>query len=176
MHANNNSRGFTLIVVVVLLAVLLVLGAGAIKMATSQVAAASGHRRQVALDACAKAARNVLVSQLQFQSAIPKSFSLEVATAGVSLNGGPPPGNLQVTLKNGHDPNAAPSLVKDVTPISNGMLGKGRTPPNNGGNITNDLQAPGTGGSLSGGARVIATCTDAGGRTEEVEFLIRYGV
>lgn len=173
-----NERGYTLIVVVVLLAVLLVLGAGAIRMAGSEVAAASGNRRNAAMAACAKAARDVMIGQLRFANPIPTSFSMKVATGGVAMNGDSPSGDVMLEVKEGHGDDMAPARaeVKSVEFITDDMLGKGKTPTAVV-KMTNNLPG-GAGGGMggSGGARVTARCTDAAGRTQEVEFLIRYGI
>jgi len=162
--------GFTLIVVMILLAVMLIVGAGAIEMAAGEVDAANGYRKVITMESCARAVRQVLISQLRFGTGLPSTIqAVNLTDAG---------GNPELTLDSGHDPASPASVVQDqagavvdVEIIPDSALGAGRTGvlhPR----MTNEATDV---GSMVNGMRVFGRCRDRVGRTQEIEFTIRYG-
>ncbi|MDF1563598.1 MAG: hypothetical protein P1V51_11175 [Deltaproteobacteria bacterium] len=159
-------RGSTLVVVSVLLSAVLVAGASMIAISGRDLEEASAATRQQALRSCAKAAREVFVSNLRFGKGMPSTFAMQVKD---------PSGNTILDLGPGHDPMAVHGpKIQDIEFIDDGSLGRGRTALM-AETLTNDIgpTAMGAGGA---GARVTARCRDTVGRVSEVEFLIRYGL
>jgi uncharacterized membrane protein len=157
-------HGYTLVVVIVLLTVLMVLGAGAIRMAGAGTRGAIAQRSNVTVAACARAARDAIKSQIRFMNPLPQEFSLELMAGN----------DVVQTIRDGH-PEGLPTLgdITSVEFLTDAALGTARSPSLHP-RISNDILPA---SEFTGSAmRVVAVCTDDVGRTHEVEFLLRYGL
>ena len=164
IHYPSNQRGYTLIVVVTIVTVLLVLGVGSIRIAGRESKAATATSRTAVLEACARSARELMVSQLRFMQPIPTSFHAQVVgpddVVGLEIGSGC------------HDTtDFSIGQVEIVTPES---LGAGRSPSLHRTRTSSPGYGPMAGGSTS--ARVTAICRDETGRSHEVEFMISFGI
>lgn len=159
---NRKDDGYTLVVVVVVLTVLMVLGAGAIRVAGAGAQGAIANRSAVSVTACARAAREAIKSQIRFMQPLPQSFELTTVTpAGVTVQ----------TIQSGHS--HGPDTIQSIEFLTDSTLGTGRSPSLHP-RISNDILPANQTGAAA--MRVVAICTDDVGRTQEVEFLLRYGL
>jgi len=170
MHRTHSDRGYTLIIVLVILAVLLILGAGALRLASREVESAASGTHSTTMLACARAARQLLQSQLRLNANFPQTFSMSTGSTG---------GNDASTLKvsQGGDPDAphVATGVKSIQLVSPQNCGRGSSGSGNFRNLSN--QVLGRNGASAGACnRVIARCEDNSGRVQEVEFTIHYGL
>ncbi|RMG15612.1 MAG: hypothetical protein D6729_12260 [Deltaproteobacteria bacterium] len=182
--------GYTLIVTLILLAVLLVVGAAAVKMAGSEVRGAIGAQKQEMMVNCAQAAREYLLSQLRWGAPMPQAdpatgkidpkFTFELmdpadpAKPILQLN--------KVGANKGHVPGVVPQIER-IEFHNDATLGKSSSGPV-GVQITNNIPGPqGAGGGV--GARITVLCSvpdprdpvnNPPLRSQEVEMLVRYGI
>ena len=172
MYRTQGDRGYTLIIVLVILAVLLILGAGALRLASREVESAASGTHSTTMLACARAARQMLQSQLRLNANFPTSFSLTTGQANAS-----DPSPSKLTVASGGDPDAPPMAtnVTNVQLVSPQNCGRGSSGSGNFRNLSN--QVLGRNGASAGSCRrIIARCEDNSGRVQEVEFTIHYGL
>ena len=180
--------GYTLIVTLILLAVLMVLGASAIKMANSEVEGAIGYQKREMLTSCARAARDYLLSNLRWGGSIPRSDPATGAFVGPAVRTEikDPDGNAVLVLNDvganfGHVPGVVPQIER-VEMLHDETLGRGGTGPVSL-SITNNIPGPGgTGGGLAARVTVLCSVPDPRGsalpplRSHELEMIVRYGL
>lgn len=177
----DSQRGSVLLMTVLILTVLTVLGAGSINFSTIESDAAVAHRQEVFGDACARAIREMLISQM-------KLYGAQAAPLNVTLPDADDPedkhGNRRfITLRQGHYGDYARRLAAQglgsaqidaltISAVPADLSSIGNTSAQS---ITNQF-----GTSVpSAPRRMAATCVvtreDGSVREKEIEFVVSYG-
>lgn len=157
-------RGSTLLLAMILLAVLSIIGVAAVTIAgqdRSNVGAIGIHDKSVA---CANAAQMVIYSELA-------KFGLAYITGSTPIPTVTLPDG--TTLSQAHYDTAAGVTVQSITPARTVPIA---TSPNSAGtsDLTNTFTVNGSAGQTVTGYQVVALCTDAHGRKQEVEFVVTF--
>ncbi len=168
-----SSRGNSLMVTLIALAVLMVLVVGAIRFTGTNREAAVTKLKGDRMAACAETARRTLLAQLRLQGTVAVT-DLELDsvnhTAYTRLPDEPAPAKRTVMGPShyGDDPLTAPRVISVISPKS---MGATQTI-----NLSNVLLES----SIGGGQyyRVVMKCQEAVGdqRESEVEFVFKYGL
>lgn len=161
MFSQRAPRGVSLILVLIAIALLTLLVAGAVAFTGSERAAAGAETNADTLSACTQAARNLFLANLRVAQGNAANVAFDVA---LGLDGGDRP-----SLRTGHFSGSSATLLS-VTRLTDNTIGGMRN--------TLDLSnSVGTPQVVAGFYRVAVLCeARPSGPQKEMEFVVRVGL
>ncbi|MGI5860650.1 MAG: hypothetical protein ACOX6T_01185 [Myxococcales bacterium] len=149
------ARGSTLLVVLIVLLLLALLAGGAMTLSGLELGSAQSKKNADVLVACARAGKNLLLSQFRYGSQMPTTINARLTGTDGDL-----------LVASGHyDSTQLPEVTMEFKPTD--QAGSSRGPED----IANKM----SGGGATQPTQYVIVCEDRSGRRYELEFTLQFG-
>jgi len=178
LDPNQSSRGQTLVITLVIVAVLIMIAASAMTRSTLELEGVGVRRKYDIRVGCVEAARQLVLSQLSLSGVQPAAFSISRTIGDLTIQTGhydsTPDAGYVVADNNAGNCGTAGTESSGSGGLPSGAAYGNSSASNFGGSWGGSSNSAGTNATC--GIRVPVVCRDAGGRQLEIEFLVRIGI